>query len=163
MKRIGLLSDTHGYWNERFYKYFEECDEIWHAGDIGSIDIIKKFESFKPFRGVYGNIDGQDIRKILPEINKFNIEDTEVVIKHIGGYPGKYDISIRNILDKATPKLLVCGHSHILKVKYDKEHEMLYINPGAAGKYGFHTVRTLVRFNIDRCNFSELEVIELKD
>lgn len=163
MKRIGLLSDTHGYWDERYLKYFEECDEIWHAGDIGSKEVMDRLMAFKPFRGVYGNIDGQDIRKILPEINRFRLEGADILIKHIGGYPGKYDSQIKKILNISAPTLFISGHSHILKVKYDKEYEMLHINPGAAGKYGFHTVRTIVRFSIEQGNFSDLEVIELKD
>lgn len=163
MKRIGLLSDTHGYWDDRYLKYFEECDEIWHAGDIGSMDVLDRLMKFRTFRGVYGNIDGQDIRKILPEINRFELEGSDVMIKHIGGYPGKYDMQVKKIISSATPDLLICGHSHILKVKFDKDYELLHINPGAAGKYGFHTVRTLVRFNIDCGKFSDLEVIELQD
>ena len=163
MKRIGLLSDTHGYWDERYLKYFEECDEIWHAGDIGSKEVMDRLMAFKPFRGVYGNIDGQDIRKILPEINRFMLEGADILIKHIGGYPGKYDSQIKKILNISAPTLFISGHSHILKVKYDKEYGMLHINPGAAGKYGFHTVRTIVRFSIEQENFSDLEVIELKD
>lgn len=163
MKRIGLLSDTHGYWDDRYLKYFEECDEIWHAGDIGSTEVLERLMEFRPFRGVYGNIDGQDIRKMLPEINRFRIEGADIVIKHIGGYPGKYDPSIRNLLKVSTPNLFISGHSHILKVKYDKDLGILHINPGAAGKYGFHTVRTLIKFDIDNCKFSNLEVIELKD
>lgn len=163
MKRIGLLSDTHGYWDERYLKYFEECDEIWHSGDIGSKEVMDRLMAFKPFRGVYGNIDGQDIRKILPEINRFRLEGADILIKHIGGYPGKYDSQIKKILNISAPTLFISGHSHILKVKYDKEYGMLHINPGAAGKYGFHTVRTIVRFSIEQGNFSDLEVIELKD
>lgn len=163
MKRIGLLSDTHGYWDERYLKYFEECNEIWHAGDIGSKEVMDRLMAFKPFRGVYGNIDGQDIRKILPEINRFRLEGADILIKHIGGYPGKYDSQIKKILNISAPTLFISGHSHILKVKYDKEYGMLHINPGAAGKYGFHTVRTIVRFSIEQGNFSDLEVIELKD
>ena len=163
MKRIGLLSDTHGYWDERYLKYFEECDEIWHAGDIGSKEVMDRLMAFKPFRGVYGNIDGQDIRKILPEINRFMLEGADILIKHIGGYPGKYDSQIKKILNISAPTLFISGHSHILKVKYDKEYGMLHINPGAAGKYGFHTVRTFVRLSIEQGNFSDLEVIELKD
>ena len=163
MKRIGLLSDTHGYWDSRYLKYFESCDEIWHAGDIGSSELAERLAAFRPFRAVYGNIDGQDIRIQYPEINRFTIEGTEVLMKHIGGYPGKYDPSIRAQLFVRPPKLFISGHSHILKVKYDKTLGMLHINPGAAGKYGFHKVRTLVRFSIDRGNFSDLEVIELSD
>ena len=163
MKRIGLLSDTHGYWDERYLKYFEECDEIWHAGDIGSKEVMDRLMAFKPFRGVYGNIDGQDIRKILPEINRFRLEGADILIKHIGGYPGKYDSQIKKILNISAPTLFISGHSHILKVKYDSSLGLLHINPGAAGKYGFHKVRTLVRFSIENGNFSDLEVIELND
>ena len=163
MTTIGLLSDTHGYWDGRYLKYFEPCDEIWHAGDIGSLEIIQKLEAFRPLRAVYGNIDGQDIRLRFPEINRFTIDETDVLIKHIGGYPGKYDPSVRNILSTHPPQLFISGHSHILKVKYDSKLGLLHINPGAAGKYGFHTVRTLVRFRIDKGNFSDLEVIELNE
>ncbi len=161
MKRIGLLSDTHAYWDEKYLKYFESCDEIWHAGDIGSLEVAEKLSAFRPFRAVYGNIDGQEIRKIYPQINRFTIEDAEILIKHIGGYPGNYDSSIRGSLFVHPPKLFISGHSHILKVKYDKTLHMLHINPGAAGIYGFHKTRTLVRFTIDNGNFKDLEVVEL--
>lgn len=161
MTRIGLLSDTHGYWDERYLQYFEPCDEIWHAGDIGSMDIVRSLEAFRPLRAVYGNIDGQDIRLCFPETNRFTLDGADVLIKHIGGYPGKYDRSVRDILLAHPPQLFISGHSHILKVKYDAKLGLLHINPGAAGKYGWHTVRTLVRFSIDQGNFSDLEVIEL--
>ncbi len=163
MKRIGLLSDTHGYWDARYLKYFESCDEIWHAGDIGSMEIVEKLQAFRPLRAVYGNIDGQDIRLIFPAINRFTIEGADVLIKHIGGYPGRYDPSIHGTLLVNPPSLFISGHSHILKVKYDKTLNMLHINPGAAGKYGFHKVRTLVRFSINEGKFLDLEVIELSD
>ncbi len=163
MKRIGLLSDTHAYWDERYTKYFEDCDEIWHAGDIGSLEVAQKLAAIKPLRAVYGNIDGQDIRKVYPQINRFTIEGTEVLIKHIGGYPGNYDPSIGGSLLVRPPKLFISGHSHILKVKFDKTLNMLHINPGAAGIYGFHKVRTLVRFSIEDGNFKDLEVIELAE
>lgn len=161
MTRIGLLSDTHGYWDERYLTYFEPCDEIWHAGDIGSMEIIERLEAFRPVRAVYGNIDGYDIRLRFPEINRFTIDGADVLMKHIGGYPGKYDASVRNILYAHPPTLFISGHSHILKVKFDTMLNMLHINPGAAGKYGIHTVRTLIRFSIHKGNFSDLEVIEL--
>ncbi len=161
MTRIGLLSDTHGYWDERYLQYFESCDEIWHAGDIGSMDIVRRLEAFRPLRAVYGNIDGQDIRLCFPEINRFTLDGADILIKHIGGYPGKYDRSVRDILLAHPPQLFISGHSHILKVKYDTQLGLLHINPGAAGKYGWHTVRTLIRFSIDQGNFSDLEVIEL--
>ena len=163
MTKIGLLSDTHGYWDERYLQYFEPCDQIWHAGDIGSLTIAERLNSFGPFKAVYGNIDGQDIRKLFPEINRFTIDEADVLMKHIGGYPGKYDISIRNILQENPPTLFISGHSHILKVMYDKKLNLLHINPGAAGKYGYHTIRTLIRFTIDKGNFSQLEVIELSN
>ena len=163
MKRIGLLSDTHGYWDKRYLKYLENCDEIWHAGDIGSLEVAERLADFRPLRAVYGNIDGQDLRIRFPEINRFQLEGTDILIKHIGGYPGKYDSSIRETLMIHPPKLFISGHSHILKVKYDRNLGLLNINPGAAGKYGFHRVRTLVRFNIENGNFSDLEVIELND
>lgn len=163
MKRIGLLSDTHGYWDERYLKHFESCDEIWHAGDIGSLEVAERLEAFRPLRAVYGNIDGQDIRLRFPEVNRFTLEGADVLIKHIGGYPGKYDPSIKNVLLAHPPRLFISGHSHILKVKYDETLRMLHLNPGAAGKYGFHTVRTLMRFTINDGNFFDLEVIELAD
>ena len=143
MTKIGLLSDTHGYWDERYLKYFEPCDEIWHAGDIGSMEIIERLEAFRPLRAVYGNIDGHDIRLIYPEINRFTIA------------------SVRATLYAHPPKLFISGHSHILKVKFDPKLNLLHINPGAAGKYGFHQARTLVRFCIHEGSFSDLEVIEL--
>ncbi len=163
MTRIGLLSDTHAYWDERYLEYFEECDEIWHAGDIGSLDVARRLAAFRPFRAVYGNIDGQEIRRIYPQVNRFKVDDAEVLMKHIGGYPGKYDPSIVGSLMTRPPQLFISGHSHILKVKYDKTLGMLHINPGAAGQYGFHRVRTLVRFTIDKGTFKDLEVIELSD
>ena len=161
MTRIGLLSDTHGYWDERYLKYFEPCDEIWHAGDIGSMEIIERLEAFRPLRAVYGNIDGHDIRLIYPETNRFTVDGADVLMKHIGGYPGRYDTSVQKILYANPPKLFISGHSHILKVKFDPKLNLLHINPGAAGKYGFHKVRTFVRFAIHEGNFSDLEVIEL--
>ncbi len=161
MIRIGLLSDTHSYWDEKYLQYFETCDEIWHAGDFGSLEIALKLQAFRPLRGVYGNIDGQEIRKHFPLVNRFTVEGAEVLMKHIGGYPGKYDPSIRGSLLTRPPKLFIGGHSHILKVKYDKTLDMLHVNPGAAGIYGFHKVRTMVRFAIEEGVFKDLEVIEL--
>lgn len=161
MTRIGLMSDTHAYWDDKYLKYFEQCDEIWHAGDVGSVEIIRKLEAFRTLRGVYGNIDGQDVRKIFPLVNRFTVDGAEVLMKHIGGYPGNYDPSIQGSLLVKPPKLFISGHSHILKVKYDKTLDMLHINPGAAGISGLHTVRTLVRFNIDNGEFRDMEVIEL--
>ncbi len=161
MKKIGLLSDTHGYWDDKYLRYFEPCDEIWHAGDIGSSDVAARLAAFRPLRAVYGNIDGQELRRLFPQTLRFEVEGAEVLMKHIGGYPGHYDPSIRGSLLARPPKLFVSGHSHILKVKYDKTLGMLHINPGAAGISGFHKVRTLVRFSVDKGVFSDLEVIEL--
>ena len=163
MKRIGLLSDTHGYWDERYLKHFEQCDEIWHVGDIGSLDVIQKLEAFRPVRAVFGNIDGSDIRRTYPEINRFTIEGVDVMMKHIGGYPGNYDTSIRAKLFVRPPRLFISGHSHILKVKFDQTLNLLHINPGAAGKYGWHKTRTLIRFTIDSGELKDLEVVELAE
>ena len=163
MTRNGILSDTHGYWDDRYLKHFEMCDEIWHAGDIGSLDLIQKLAAFKPVRAVYGNIDGGDIRRIYPETNRFMVDGADVLIKHIGGYPGNYDPSVRAKLFVRPPQLFISGHSHILKVKFDKTLNLLHINPGAAGKYGWHKTRTLVRLAIDNGTFNDLEVIELAE
>lgn len=163
MKRIGLLSDTHNYWDEKYEKYFADCDEIWHAGDIGSLALAQRFEAFKPFRAVYGNIDDFKTRTVYPEIQRFTIDGVDTLMIHIGGYPGKYEPKVRQIMRTNPPKLFISGHSHILKVLYDKTFNCLHINPGAAGKYGFHKVRTLVRFTLDNGNISDLDVIELKD
>lgn len=163
MTRIGLLSDTHGWWDDRYLQYFEPCDEIWHAGDIGSLEVAQRLADFRPLRAVYGNIDGQELRRLYPQTLRFTVDGAEVVMKHIGGYPGRYDPSVAGSLLARPPKLFVSGHSHILKVKYDKTLGLLHINPGAAGRQGFHTVRTLVRFCINQGQFSDLEVIELAD
>lgn len=161
MTKVGLLSDTHGWWDEKYLQYFETCDEIWHAGDIGSVEVAQKLAAFRPFRAVYGNIDGQEIRRMFPQVNRFTVDGAEVLMKHIGGYPGNYDPSVKGSLLVHPPKLFISGHSHILKVKYDKTLVMLHINPGAAGMSGFHKVRTMVRFAIDNGVFKDLEVIEL--
>ncbi|MCD7973936.1 MAG: metallophosphatase family protein [Candidatus Azobacteroides sp.] len=163
MLKVGLLSDTHAYWDSRYALHFADCDEIWHAGDIGSLEIIEKLTAIKPVRAVYGNIDGQEIRKLFPKHLRFSIEGTTVWMTHIGGYPGKYDKEVIPEIFAHPPKLFITGHSHILKVKYDKKLDLLHINPGAAGKYGFHKTRTLVRFCIDEGNFKDLEVIELAE
>ena len=163
MKKIGLLSDTHNYWDEKYEKYFSDCDEIWHAGDIGSVNLAIQFKSLKPFRSVYGNIDDQKVRTEYPEFLRFTIEGVDVFMTHIGGYPNKYSPQAKHVLDNNPPKLFITGHSHILKVIFDKKYNCLYINPGAAGKYGFHKVRTLIRFVLDNGNIRDLEVIELHD
>ena len=161
MKKIGLLSDTHNYWDTKYEKHFVDCDEVWHAGDIGSIDLASRFEQFKPFRAVYGNIDDTKVRVAFPEFLRFTTEGVDVLMTHIGGYPGRYEPRIRQILQTSPPTLFICGHSHILKVIYDKKHNCLTMNPGAAGKYGFHKVRTLLKFVLDNGNIRDLEVIEL--
>lgn len=163
MKKIGLLSDTHAYWDERYIKYFSNCDEIWHAGDVGSIEVIEKLSGFKPLRAVYGNIDGQEIRQLYPKINRFTIEQVDVFMTHIGGYPGRYDPQVYPLLISNPPRLFISGHSHILKVMHDKKLNCMHINPGAAGKSGFHNVRTLVRFGIEENTIMDLEVIELSE
>ena len=162
MKRIGILSDTHGYWDDKYLIHFADCDEIWHAGDIGSNIIIEQLESFKPVRAVYGNIDGGITRKLYKEKLRFRIEDCEVVMKHIGGYPGRYDASIREEIYSQPPQLFISGHSHILKVIYDKKIDCLHINPGAAGKQGWQQQRTLIKVTIDGRTFKDLEIVELK-
>ncbi|MDH8701233.1 putative phosphoesterase [Dysgonomonadaceae bacterium PH5-43] len=163
MTRIGLLSDTHAYWDERYVQYFSECDEIWHAGDIGSEELLRKLNNIKPVRAVYGNIDSHEMRKYCPEKLRFTVEDVEVYMIHIGGYPGKYALGVLKDLYEKAPKLFVCGHSHILKIMYDKRFDMLTVNPGAAGKYGFHQVRTIVRFDIDGAEIKNMEIIELTE
>lgn len=162
MKRIGILSDTHGFWDDKYLFHFADCDEIWHVGDIGSDIITNKLEEFRPLRAVYGNIDGGIIRQKYSETLRFKIEDCNVLMKHIGGYPGRYDASVRKELYERPPQLFVSGHSHILKVIFDKQLSCLHINPGAAGKQGWQQVRTLVKITIDRDKFKDLEVVELK-
>ncbi|MBN1117550.1 MAG: metallophosphoesterase family protein [Bacteroidales bacterium] len=161
MKRIGILSDTHYYIDDVILKYFELCDEIWHAGDIGSMEVTDKLSQFRPLKAVYGNIDNHDIRSSFPLIQRFHCEEVDVLIKHIAGYPGRYDKSIQQVIENEPPKLLIAGHSHILKIQYDRKHNMLHINPGAAGKNGFHAVRTLVRLTIDGAEMKDVEVVEL--
>ncbi|QCK14804.1 YfcE family phosphodiesterase [Mangrovivirga cuniculi] len=161
MMRIGLISDTHSHLEENVLKYFEECDEIWHAGDIGDISVLHTLENFKPVRAVYGNIDGSDVIKEVPEDQIFTIEGLKVWITHIGGYPPKYTSRIKKKLEEIKPGLFICGHSHILKVIPDRERNLIHMNPGAAGKTGFHKIKTVLRFSINAGNISDLEVIEL--
>lgn len=161
MKRIGILSDTHSHWDDKYLIHFADCDEIWHAGDIGSEVIIDQLEAFRPVRAVYGNIDGAQMHRRFKETLRFTIEDCEVLMKHIGGYPGRYDASIRKELYENPPQLFVSGHSHILKVIFDNKLNCLHINPGAAGKQGWQLQRTLVKVTIDGKTFKDLEIIEL--
>jgi putative phosphoesterase len=160
MKKIGLLSDTHGYLDDAVFKYFDECDEIWHAGDFG-IGVAEQLAKFKPLRGVYGNIDDKDIRAEFPEHLKFDCEQVPVWMTHIGGYPGHYAPSVKKEIYTKSPKLFISGHSHILKVVFDPKIQCLHINPGAAGKNGWHKVRTLIRFCISEEKIHTLDAIEL--
>lgn len=161
MIRIGLLSDTHAYWDDKYSEYFSSCDEIWHAGDIGSDLLASQLAAIRPLRAVYGNIDGQSTRLQYPKIAHFKAEDVKVMMTHIGGYPGRYHPEIREELYNSRPNLFITGHSHILKVGFDKNLNCLHMNPGAAGKSGFHQVRTLIRFTIEGPTIKELEVVEL--
>ena len=161
MQKIGVISDTHAYWDNKFAEYFSDCDEIWHAGDIGSEDVLTHLEEIKPVRAVYGNIDSHLIRMRCPETLRFKVEEVEILLTHIGGYPGNYSHQIRREIYTSPPKIFVCGHSHIVKVIYDKSLNMLCINPGAAGMSGFHQVRTIIRFIIDGSEIKDLDLIEL--
>ncbi|HEU4719138.1 MAG TPA: metallophosphoesterase family protein [Bacteroidia bacterium] len=159
--RIALLSDTHGYIDDRIISYCRSCDEIWHAGDVGNADVIHTLEKTKPVRGVSGNIDGANVQSIFPKQNRFRCEDVDVLMIHIGGRPGNYFPEARKIIEKDPPKLFICGHSHILLVQYDKQYNMLHMNPGAAGMSGFHKMRTMLRFTIEGKNIKDAEVVEL--
>jgi len=161
MIKILLLSDTHSYLDKRMIAYVEQADEVWHAGDIGDFKIIRRLKKYKPVRAVYGNIDDHKMRKTFPLIATFKIESFNVVMTHIGGYPGRYTKQIKETLIKNPPNLFISGHSHILRVMYDKKLGFLHINPGAAGIEGFHHIRTMVRFEIDEQQIKNLEVIEL--
>lgn len=163
MKRIGIISDTHSWWDEKYAHHFAGCDEIWHAGDIGSPLIIKHLENICPVRAVCGNIDGNDLKLRFNRILRFKIEECNVMITHIGGYPGKYAPEVRAHIYNEKPDLFVAGHSHILKVMYDKSIDCLHVNPGAAGKQGWQHVRTLIKLSIDGKQIKDLEIIELHD
>ncbi|MER3317807.1 MAG: metallophosphoesterase family protein [Allomuricauda sp.] len=161
MTKILLLSDTHGHMDKTILKYAAQADEIWHAGDIGSLSVTDQLEDVKPVRGVHGNIDDHVIQKEFPENNRFMCEGVDVWITHIGGYPNRYNVRVREEIRNNPPKLFICGHSHILKVMHDKKLNLLHMNPGACGKHGFHQVRTMLRFVINGDKISDLEVIEL--
>ena len=161
MKRIGLISDTHNYLDDAVYKHFEACDEIWHAGDFGTAAIADTLQAFKPLKGVFGNIDGKDIRSRFPEVLSWTCEDVTIYMKHIGGYPKRYAPGVKQALMAEKAKLFISGHSHILKVIYDDAIGCLHMNPGAAGNQGWHQVRTLIRFTIDGAAIKDCEVIEL--
>ena len=158
--KILLLSDTHGHIDDKVLAYCREADEVWHAGDIGDPQVTDRIQEMVPLRAVYGNIDGHEIRSQFPLDNRFTVEEVEVWITHIGGYPGRYEPRVREVLRNNPPKLFIAGHSHILKVQYDKKHRLLHMNPGAVGKYGFHTARTMLRFEIEKSDIKNLEVIE---
>ena len=163
MKKILLLSDTHSYIDDRILEYASQADEVWHAGDIGDVKVSDALKSVSPvFRAVYGNIDGTEIRMEFPVTQRFMCEDVDVWMTHIGGYPNKYAPNIREEIMKNPPRLFISGHSHILKVMNDKKLHLLHMNPGAAGIYGFHKVRTMLRFQINGNKIENLEVIELK-
>ena len=161
MTRIGLLSDTHSYIDDNILSHFNNCDEIWHAGDFGNMEVADRLSALKPLRGVYGNIDGGDVRKTFPEHLRFKCEEVDIWMTHIGGYPGRYNPAIRNEIYTKPPKLFICGHSHILKVMFDDKIKCLHINPGAAGKQGWHKVRTLIKFCISDEKIHTLEAVEL--
>ncbi len=160
MKKIGLLSDTHGFIHPELPRIFDKCDEIWHAGDFGSLDVAFELQKMKPLRGVHGNIDDMHIRKRFPEVQRFKCEEVDVMITHIGGYPGNYSSKVLQTMQIIPPGLFISGHSHILKVMHDKKFNLLHINPGAAGKQGLHRVITMIRFVIDGKNIKDLEVVE---
>ncbi|GAB3005410.1 metallophosphoesterase family protein [Niabella terrae] len=161
MTRIGLISDTHGYLDPLVFEYFASCDEIWHGGDFGSAEVAAALRAFRPLRGVYGNIDGADIRGHYQETAVFQIEGLKILMLHIGGYPPKYNTRSRQLLLAQKPGLFISGHSHILKIMYDEALGCLHMNPGAAGKQGWHQQRTLIRFSIDGPACKDCEVIEL--
>jgi uncharacterized protein len=161
MQRIALLSDTHNYLEPKIFKYFETCDQIWHAGDIGTISITDELAKIKPLIAVYGNIDGKDVRTVHPLNQVFMCEQVKVYITHIGGYPNRYSLEALKEIKLHQPKLFISGHSHILKVMFDQKYQLLHINPGAAGVHGFHVMKTMVRFTIDGDKIKDLEVIEL--
>lgn len=161
MTRILLLSDTHGHMDDTILKYAGEADEIWHAGDIGSLEVTDALVKMGKLRAVYGNIDDAVVRREFPENNRFLCEKVDVWITHIGGYPNKYDRRVKEEIIQHPPKLFICGHSHILKVMWDKKLELLHMNPGACGKYGFHQMRTMLRFVIDGEEIKNLEIVEL--
>ena len=162
MKKILLLSDTHGHVDDHMMKYVKESDEVWHAGDIGTTQVTDTISSQKPLRAVFGNIDNHELRLSFPEELLFECEDINIYMTHIGGRPGRYAKGISEKIKSIKPKIFICGHSHILKIQYDKLNQLLFINPGAIGKHGFHKVRTMVRFEIEKSDIKNMEVIEVK-
>ena len=161
MKKILLLSDTHGHLDQKILKYIDGADEVWHAGDIGTTAVADGISKTKPLRGVYGNIDGHELRSQFPENQIFSCQGVKVLMTHIGGYPGRYNPRVKKLIQEEKPQLYVCGHSHILKVIPDRKNNLLHMNPGACGIQGFHKVRTLLRFELNQGKIENLEAIEL--
>ena len=161
MKRIGLISDTHGFVPQRVFEIFTNVDEIWHAGDVGDVQVLYDLQAIKPVKAVYGNIDGQSVRNHCPEVHAFMCEDIKVLMIHIGGYPGKYVKRAKTLIEKEKPGLFIPGHSHILKVIYDENYDLLHLNPGAAGKFGLHTKITFMTFVVEGNSIKDLEIIEV--
>lgn len=162
MKKILLLSDTHSFIDNQILKFIKLADEVWHAGDIGNIKVTDNIKQLKPLRAVYGNIDNKKIRSEFPLDNRFTVENIDVWITHIGGYPHRYNSRIKEEISNNPPKIFISGHSHILKVMHDKKLNLIHLNPGAAGKHGFHQIRTMLRFEINNSNIENMEVIELE-
>ena len=162
MKKILLLSDTHGHVDDHIMKYVKESDEVWHAGDIGTTQVTDTISNLKPLRAVFGNIDNHELRLSFPEELLFECEDMNIYMTHIGGRPGRYSKRVSEKIKSLKPKIFICGHSHILKIQFDKVNQLLFINPGAIGKHGFHKVRTMVRFVVDKSDIKNMQVIEVK-
>jgi len=161
MTGIGILSDTHGYVEPRLFDFFASCDLLFHAGDIGSMEVADALSAFKPLVAVHGNVDGSDVRAVYPETQRFDCEDVDILMTHVGGYPGHYERKIYPILKNYPPKLFITGHSHILKVMYDQTLQFLHINPGAMGNSGIHSMKTAIRLVVDGNNMKNLEILEL--
>ena len=161
MKKILLLSDTHSYIDDQILKFVKQADEVWHAGDIGNLTVTDTLKKLKPLKAVFGNIDDADARSEFPLDLKFSVENVAVWITHIGGYPNRYNLRVREEIANNPPKIFISGHSHILKVQYDKKLNLLHLNPGAAGNHGFHKIRTMLRFQLEKGKITNLEIIEL--
>lgn len=162
MKKILLISDTHSYIPESFFKYLKNADELWHAGDVGNVELIDELKKLIPLRGVYGNIDGDVVRKEFPEYKAMIVQGVKVLMLHIGGKPYRYSPRMRELMKHYNPEVVVCGHSHILRIEYDKKNKVLYLNPGALGRNGFHKVKTFLRFTLHEGKVSNMEVVELE-
>lgn len=159
--RIGLLSDTHGFFDEAILDYFADRDELWHAGDLGSIEVLDRLNNFKPTRAVYGNVDGAGLRSVLQSDLHWECEGLRIYMTHIGGHPGNYDRGAKKDLSRMRPDLFICGHSHILRIERDPAFGLLYMNPGACGHHGWHKIRTLLRFTVDSGKIANVEAVEL--